>query len=369
MAYGLAAGGGRVTILERGSRCGDQASAAAAGMLAQGAEATEGGPFLALCRLSWGLWPEFASGLARASGVDCELEQSGLLRLATDTAGVERLRLQAEAQRHDGVQVSRVLSPEELRRLLPGLGHKVLAGLHYPQDGHVHSHRVVDALVGACRGLGVAVETDTEVESCSLVRGRPRLTVKGGEARACDFLIVAAGSWSGSLIPGKPGDGSLVEPIRGQIVAVDPGRRLLSQIVYGDHGYLLQKRSGLVLLGSTEERAGFDSWATLAGVADILPAVLDLVPELGQARVAHVWAGLRPRFRDGLPLLGRLEPGCPILMATGHFRNGVLLAPATSQLLVRAVLEGEDPPELRPFSPVGRLGAAAPAHPRPKSRP
>lgn len=354
VAVSLARRGAQVRVLERGLHCGQGASAAAAGMLAEGAEVTEAGPFLELCRASRALWPSWAEELLLTTGVDCELERTGLVRVTSSEEGALRLERQAKWQQSHGFEVSPVLDPSQLAKLVPGLGPSVLAGIHYPNDGHVHSHRVVDALVAACEVHGVAIETETEVTALESRAGRPRLTLTGDRVADGDYLVVCAGSWSGRLLGAAGGAELQVEPVRGQIVAIDPGRPMVPLIVFGDRGYLLQKRSGLVLAGTTEERVGYQPWPTVAGVSGVAAAAAELMPELAGARFADAWAGLRPHATDGRPLLGRLEPGGRVLLATAHYRNGVLLAPITGELIARAVFEGVDPKELAAFSP-GRL--------------
>ncbi|HEY6537732.1 MAG TPA: FAD-dependent oxidoreductase, partial [Candidatus Dormibacteraeota bacterium] len=152
-----------VTVLERAERCGEGASAAAAGMLAAGSEAGEPDAFQALCRAGRQLWPGWAEQLRRDSGIDCELELTGLVRVATTEETARGMDGQARWQREHGLDVSELLDRARLAELVPGLGPAVLAGLHYPGDGHVHSHRMVDALLAACLRLGVTVETGVEV--------------------------------------------------------------------------------------------------------------------------------------------------------------------------------------------------------------
>ncbi|MGC1185025.1 MAG: glycine oxidase ThiO [Candidatus Dormiibacterota bacterium] len=353
IAEALARSGAQVSVLERSASCGQGASGAAAGMLAGGAEATAADPFQQLCQASRQLWPEWAADLEQTSGVDCELELSGLLRVTGSEQGARELERISAWQCEHGVDVSGLLDRAQLAQLVPGLGSLVLAGVHYRQDGHVHTHRLTEALVSACLRRGVIIETETEVTELEIQADRPRLTVSGGRQIEADYLVVCAGSWSGEILPAAAA-GALLEPIRGQMVAFDPGRPLIPMIVFGDHGYLLQKRSGLILAGATEERVGYQPWPTLEGVSQLTTAAADLVPQLRQARFASAWAGLRPHARDGWPLLGRTEMGGSLLLATGHYRNGILLAPVTAALVARAVLEGVDPPELAPFSP-GRL--------------
>jgi glycine oxidase len=351
VALSLARRGARVRILERGPECGQAASAAAAGMLAEGAEVSAEGPFQNLCRQSRALWPKWAAELLAETGVDCELERTGLLRVTCSAEESQRLAGSRGWQLSQGVEVSEPLNLTELRKVLPGLGGSVVSGLRYPGDWHVHSHRVVDALVAACRAHGVEIETDTNAAGLEPGSGRPRLRLHSGEGVEADYVVICAGSWSGGILSAALKKECRVEPVRGQIVALDPRRPLLPLILYGDDGYLLQKRSGLVLVGTTEEHAGYRSWPTAEGVELLIGIACELLPELAEARFAYAWAGLRPHVLDGLPLLGRLEPGGRVLVATAHYRNGVLLAPITGELIARAVMEGEDPPALAAFSP------------------
>ncbi len=351
VALSLARGGARVRILERGPQCGQGASAAAAGMLAEGAEVAAEGPFHNLCRQSRDLWPNWAAELLAETGVDCELERTGLLRVTSSAEVAQRLTASRSWQLSRDVDVSDLMDLAQLREILPGLGGSVVSGLSYPGDWHVHSHRVVDALVAACQAHGVEIDTDTEATTLEPGMGRPRLRLHSGGGAEADYVVISAGSWSGGLLSAALRREFRVEPVRGQIVALDPRRPLLPLILFGDDGYLVQKRSGLVLAGTTEEFAGYRSWPTAEGVELLTGIACELLPELAEARFAYAWAGLRPHVADGLPLLGRLEAGGRVLVATAHYRNGVLLAPITGELIARAVLEGEDPPELAGFSP------------------
>lgn len=365
VAVTLARGGASVTVVELGERCGRGASGAAAGMLAEGAEVKEAGPFLELCRSSRALWTSWADELLATTGVDCELEATGLVRVTTSEDGLPGLLRQRGWQLNHGFDVSPLLDRAQLAQLVPGLGTAAQAGLYYPGDGHVHSHRVIDALVAAAALLGVLIETGLEVTAIEPRPSGARLSLGGGRVLDADYVVVCAGSWSGRLLGTRSSDGQAVEPVRGQVVALEPGRLLLPRIVFGDRGYLLQKRSGLVLVGSTEERVGFQPWPTAAGVAELTAAAAELMPELAQARFASAWAGLRPHSAGGRPLLGRLEAKGQILVATGHHRNGVLLAPITGQLIARSIFEGADPKELAAFSPEGLAQVAAQGRRRP----
>lgn len=351
VALALARAGLGVTVLERDPECGRGTSAAAAGMLAAGVEAGSPGPFFDLCRSSFKLWPEWSAQLQEESEVDCELELGGLLRVTTSAESAIDLGVKRAWQLTQGIEVSELLSLDQLRREVAGLGPDVVAGLVYPNEGHVHSHRVLEALLDACIRLGVRIETSAPVDGVAAEGARPVVHVGGQQRRdlAADYLVLATGTWSPPLLQ-EVGVVVAMEPVRGQMLAISPGGMVLPRIVFGDHGYLLQKRSGLVLAGATEERVGFQPWTTLEGVLQVAAAARRLLPALAPARFAGSWAGLRPFARGG-PLLGRSPASPRVLLATGHHRNGVLLAPITAELITRAVLAGEDPPELAPFSP------------------
>ena len=348
LAWELSKQGLAVTVLEREPECGQGASAAAAGMLAAGVEANAPGPFLDLCRRSSRMWRSWAEELRSDSGVDCELETCGLLRVTTRPESISDLEVRRAWQLTQGINVSDLLSLDQLRAEVPGVSAMVAAGLLYPDEAHVHSHRVTQALELAARRHGARIETGVEVTSLKAEGDRVRATVPGRDLEG-DLAVIAAGSWSGNLLAGLGVEAS-VEPIRGQIAAVCGAPGALPRIVFGDRGYVLQKRSGQVLVGATEEAAGFDAWPTLSGMERLSEIAAELIPALTGARFSNSWAGLRPHSAAG-PLLGRVPTTDRVLRATGHHRNGILLAPVTADLLGRAVLTGTDPPELAAFSP------------------
>jgi len=338
VAWGCARRGARVVILERGAPA-SGASGAAAGMLAPGSEAPEPGPFLDLCRRSLGLWPELAAELLDVAGVDCELDTGGLLRVALDGAEAARIRERATGE---------WLDPDEVADLEPALGPCAGAVLHRG-EGHVHSVRAVEALLAAAAAArGAEVVAGVEVTGC-LPAGGVRLA--DGREVAARAVVLCAGAWSGAVGASLGAPGLPVEPVRGQILAlrgVDPAPRL---VVYaGSRGYAVAKRGGLTLVGATEERAGFDARPTEAGQAWLAGVGARLLRGFATGTAAHVWAGLRPRAPDGLPLLGRL--GERLFAATGHHRNGVLLAPATAEGMASVVLDGVTPPGWEAFDPV-----------------
>jgi glycine oxidase len=352
VAWGCARRGARVVVVERtGPASG--ASGAAAGMLAPEGEAPRPGPFRDLCRQSLELWPALAAELLEEAGGDCQLDTGGLLRVALSDAGAAALRARTRAQRAAGV-AAEWLDPGEVAAAEPALaatsGAALLGG-----EGHVHSVAAVGALLAAAAGRGAEVVTGAEV--VGRLRGGG---VRTGDGRdlAADAVVLCAGAWSGAVAARLGAPGLAVEPVRGQLVGVRGLDPCLRRVAYaGGDGYAVAKRDGTTLVGATEERAGFDARPTEAADAWLRGVGARLLGGFGTATAVHTWVGLRPRAPDGLPLLGRLDGG--LFAATGHFRNGVLLAPATAAGMASLVLDGVTPPGWEAFDPRRAAAQAA----------
>ncbi len=348
VAREVARTGRSVALLERRSETGAEATAAAAGMLAAAAEAHSPGPFFDLARRSASLWPEWAEQLFEESGVDVEYQEAGLLRVTTSAEAVGDLEIRRTWQLAQGMEVSGLLSLEELRQEVPQLGPDVVAGLHYPGVAHVHSHRVAEALAVAGSRAGVRLQLSAEVTAVRPLGDLLEVSV-GAERQLARRVVVATGSWGEEILRGLGVD-LRPEPVRGQMLALCPRGLSLPEIVFGDRGYVLQKRSGLVLAGATEERVGYLAEPTLEGVARLAAMARSLIPELGLAEFSRAWAGLRPFLESG-PVIGPLPQDERVILALGHFRNGILLAPVTAELVRGALDGGLQPAGLTAFSP------------------
>lgn len=316
-ALGLRAQGLRVGVIERGP-LGAEASSAAGGILAPQCEAHAQGPMLELCLRSRALWPAYAAELLARSGVDPAYRDEGTIALAVDADEADALAERIAWQRDAGLPVEE-LGPTALAALEPALGSALLAA-GFPGDHQVDNLRVVRALVEACRRAGV---TFFSGEALAVAEKGGRVTgviVEGAQIEA-PRVVVATGSWSAKL------GCSRVAPVRGQMIelAVEPPFR---HVVFGDGGYVVPRSDGRVLCGSTEEHAGFDKRVTSDGLSRLRARVARLCPSLAETPIARSWSGLRPGTPDGLPLLG---PGAleGLFVATGHFRNGILLLPVT----------------------------------------
>jgi glycine oxidase len=349
VAFELAREGLAVLLLERGELAGE-ASGAAAGMLLPLGESPGPGPFLALARESLALFPALVAEVRERSGIDPEHTVSGALHVAGDPDSAARLAARARALAPFGAQW---LDARETRALEPRLA-RVEGALLARAEAHVRSPLLVRALAGAAASLGARIETGTPC--LRLRRAGERVvgveTPAGPVAAGC--VVLCAGAWSPALAPFP----LPVEPVRGQILSLDSPRPALGSIVVGARCYLVPKRDGSLVVGATEERVGFDARVTAEGMAGLLAAAQDLLPALGACTFRGGWAGLRPSTPDGLPAIGAAPgaPGC--LVAAGHHRNGVLLAPRTSRLVADLVLGKSLPAEAAAFAP-DRFGARA----------
>jgi glycine oxidase len=314
-ALELAQRGAKVCVVDRGDR--GQASWAAAGILGPQSEVNAPSPMLDLCRASYALYPE----LVRKIDKDVGFRACGSLHLAFTESEAAELDAQARWQREAGLRV------EERRH--PG----ARLAVFLPDEGQVDNRKLLAALREACARSSVTFVRD----SCTAL-DRDRLELASGAEVRVRRTVLCAGSWSGGLadLP--------VRPVRGQMLALSAPPP--DCVVFGGGGYLVP-REGRTLVGATSEEAGFDATPSSQGRAWLLGVAAR--HGLENPEVLDHWAGLRPATRDGLPIFGALPGGA--LVATGHFRNGVLLTPITARVVAALVLDEPPPVDLAPFRP------------------
>ena len=369
IAWRLRQRGLTVTLVERGI-AGAEASSAAAGILAPQAEAAAPGPFLSLGLRSRELYPDFVAELCAATGIDVGYRREGTLVLEGVGVNPERaeaavgaLRQRYEWQTQAGLR-ARWLSPAELRELEPALA-GCAAALHLPDDHQVEAPLLVRALAQAAAQAGARFHA-AHVQRILLEGGRARGVVVEGETLYADQVVVAAGSWS-SLVAGGGLPARSVRPMRGQMLELDTRPPVLRHVVFGHvrtgelqvGGYLVPRRDGRIVAGSTMELVGFRKEVTVSGLARLLRLVEGLAPLLGEAEVKRTWAGFRPYTDDGLPVLGP-TPIAGLSLCTGHLRNGILLAPISAEAICATITGAWRVPavDLSPFA-VTRLPAEA----------
>jgi glycine oxidase len=309
-----------VCVLER-ERAGSGASRVAAGILAPDSESEPGHePFVPLARRSLALYPEFVEEL----GADVGFWPSGMLVVAVDGDEVEQIQHEFR-----GLQW---LTSSECRALEPGLATAVRGGLLSEQEASVDPRRLVEALA-----THVDVREGVDVTSVA----RDSVTTATGETIRAGRVVVCAGAWSG--VAGVP-----VRPVKGQVVRLR-GELPAQRMIRTEHVYVVPRQNGEVVLGATVEERGFDTTVTAGAVHDLLREGYRVLPELAELELVDVSAGLRPGSPDNGPLIGEWDDG--VLVATGHYRNGILLAPVTAEAVTALLTDAEPPAEALPFAP------------------
>lgn len=346
----------RITLIER-ARLGAEASSAAAGILAPQAEANQPDEFFHLACTSRDMYPAFAAALREESGTDIELDQTGTLYLAFNENDEAELSHRYRWQTEAGFEVER-FTGADARMFEPCLSPQVRTALRFPRDMQVENRRLVAALASANQRMGVELVTGCDARAIGREGGR----VSGVETSlghiATPNVVIAAGAWSSFLsLPDISSPQIGIEPVRGQMLCFETNPRIAHHVIYSPRGYLVPRHDGRLLAGSTTEFAGFDKNVTTAGVNTLTQHALEIVPSLGNLPLLDSWAGLRPRATDDLPVLGAGADLAGLFYATGHYRNGILLAPVTGDLIADAVVSGINPSPLAPFSPDRFRGA------------
>ncbi|HXW58645.1 MAG TPA: glycine oxidase ThiO [Solirubrobacteraceae bacterium] len=334
--------GASVVLLERDA-AGRGASRVAAGMLAPVAEAefgTAGRRLLELGLRSARMWPAFAADLQDAGGERVGLLATGTLVVARDADEAAELERQLAFRRELGLRAQR-LRASEAREREPALAPTVRLALEAPDDHSVDPRAVLRALVRACEGEGVALREHAAVRELALDRAGARGTgvvLDDGQRVPAGQVVVAAGAWSAE-IGGLPAGARVpVRPVKGQILRLrDPaGPGLVGRVVRFEGGYLVPRADGGYVLGATVEERGFELAPTAGGVYELLRDCHELLPGVSELQIEELCVGLRPGIPDNVPAIG---PGAldGLTWATGHHRNGILLAPLTAELVVGAL--------------------------------
>ena len=361
IAWRLAARGVAVRIFDRGA-AGAGASHAAAGMLAACAEAEPGEEALvALGRESQARWPAFAAELLAASGMDVELRPEGTLLLALTADDQARLTHLLVFQQKLGLPLQWI-SAADTRRREPHLAGKLAGAVFSPEDTQVDNRKLVAALRVAAQAAGASVSEHQPVRAISSRGGRVDGIILGdGTKVPADVVVLAAGAWARSIEGVDPKLRPPVRPIKGQMLALrmNPAAPLLSHVVWAPGAYLVPRRDGRLLVGATVEEKGYDTSLTAGGILTLLEAAWRAVPAIEELAIDEMWVGHRPGSRDDAPILGA-GPIDGLIYASGHHRNGILLAPITADAIARLVLDGAMEALIRPFG-IERFGLLAAA--------
>lgn len=329
-----------LVVVERGEP-GSEASWAAAGMLAPGAEHQEHAAMVKLARASAGLYPGWVAKLAARTSLDLGYRTEGTLLVAFNEAEARVLAgAEGEQLRGDG-----------LRQREPALSARIVAGVYLPDDHQVDNRFLFAALLDATRSAGVEFRTATTVREVLIESGRAvGVRLADGNRLDAGAVVNAAGCWAGQLGP-EAARLAPTRPVRGQMVALRRERPLLRHVVRSARAYLVPRADGRLLVGSTMEDVGYDKSVTPGGLRRLLAGAREMVPAAAAMLFAEAWAGLRPDTPDHRPILGATDVE-DFFVATGHFRNGILLAPVTARLLTEVILGRPPSLPLEPFSPL-----------------
>lgn len=385
----------KVTVIERGE-FGKEASWAAGGILAPQVEADRADQFFELASASRDLYPAFARALQDETGIDVQFEQTGTLYVGFNEDDEQEMRRRFDWQTRAGLRVE-WLSGEDARRLEPDLSPHVRCALRFPDDWQVENRRLISALILANQKLGVELIANCESRLVRIENGhvsgiesgdsislplsacgegvgerfalpatRPPTPPRsrGGESARISIdtptVVISGGAWTPQIRTSATNSSAVqIEPVRGQMLCFQIDPMLARHVIYSSRGYLVPRRDGRLLAGSTSERVGFDKRVTDEGTASIKSMAFEIAPGLESAMVVDSWAGFRPHAPDDLPVLGPTADIDGLFYATGHYRNGILLAPITAEIIAEAVVNRKSSRLLESFSPDRfRLAAA-----------
>ncbi|MCL4460899.1 MAG: glycine oxidase ThiO [Nitrospirae bacterium] len=348
IAWHLRKGPFRVLLVER-SEPGGLATNAAAGILGPLNETSGPGPLLDLMQESLALYPSFVDDVQKASGLSADLVSSGILSVATSPEELKSLTARWQWQQSRGKGLS-FLHSDEIRKEFPDLSPSVLGAIHYPHESHVFAPRLLKGLLGGLSRTSVSFRSGTSIRKIR-PEGNGDLTAEtshGDRIRSRKIVLTPGAYLNEMEIPSPVPP---VIPANGQILSVRiPDFPLRKVVFYPEKGYFVPKLDGTVVIGATEETVGFQTRVTPRGIMEFLAPLEHVCPRLLDAPLQLTWSGLRPKTPDGLPLLGPHPLHSNLIFATGHYRNGILLAPVTGQKIA-ALLQGKDLDDLRPFSP------------------
>jgi glycine oxidase len=339
--------GAAVRVFE-GRTVGAGATQASAGVLAPFIEAPRAGPLLDLAVRSLDMYDTYINELLEEAGVDVEYRRCGTLEVAVDDAAAEGLQRDAALrQLHVAFEW---LDQTGVRGLEPALPEAVRGALFIPIHGYVSARQLIEALSWAALRHGVVLETGRRIAAIQSLADCVEMTAEDGTRWSAAAAVLATGTWVGQLGVDELAARS-VRPVRGQLIRLGWRTEPIRRILWGRDCYIVPNRDGSILVGATVEEVGFDERTTAAGVRDLLDAACEFLPVAWGATFEEARVGLRPATSDGLPIIGPSVVLRGVTYATGHYRNGILLAPVTASLVSDWVLESRVDPLLEPVFP------------------
>lgn len=328
----------KVLMLEKGQLAG-KASGAAAGMIGAQAERNKDSPLFRHARKSRAMFPLLAQELKELSGIDIQLAQNGICKVAETDEEISSLKSVLSVQQNLREDASWI-SSSDLRTRESALSHHIKGAMYIPEDGNVSAPHLSKAFAYAAASLGTEVMERTEVHEILKEKNRViGVQTSKGIFRA-DETIVAGGAWSKQLV-NHMGIKLATYPVKGECFSVNLNVSPIKATIFASNCYIVPKSGGRLVIGATEKANSFDETVRLHGISKLMNAAVKLVPELKNARWEKAWAGIRPQTADGIPYMGRHPLFEGLSIATGHYRNGILLSPITG-LYMAELMDGKD---------------------------
>jgi glycine oxidase len=327
---------------------GREASWASAGILSPAPENPAMISLVPIGRASLAMYPEFIAGVEELSGIETGFRAKGTIEALFSRHAREELNTIVALHRGLGLSAE-AISAKEARELEPALSEEIEAGVLRPDEASVDNRLLVQALLEAARNSTVEIHRGAAVEAVWREGRQCRGAIVNGQRISAKYLVIAAGTFSSQIAGAE--EYAPVRPAKGQMVSLRCEVSSIERVLWSKRVYLVPRNDGRILCGATVEHVGFDKTVTASGVHGNLGAAIDLVPALAGARIEDTWAGLRPDTPDHLPILGPTEIE-GLLIATGHFRSGVLLTPVTAKLIGELVTEKTASLDCERFSPM-----------------
>ncbi len=342
----------KITLIEK-SVCGAESSWAAAGMLGPQADTDEAGEMLEFCLESRRLYPKFAADLITETGIDIELDRNGTLYLAFNDYEIQTLRRRVAWQTKLGLRAEH-LTAQETRRAEPFVSPDVMGGVIFPDDWQVDNRKLLAALRRYAEINGITILENTEIIEVINDNGNILgVRTNSGEITA-GKTVIATGAWTSLIKLGAFPLPVSVRPIRGQMICFRTAKRLFERVIYSSGGYLVPRSDGRILAGATSEDAGFVKETTKVNVEKLRNSAEAIAPSLAGQNIVDTWSGLRPFAADGQPVLGTFAGLDNLFIATAHYRNGILLAPRTAEIIADKIIDGHESVYLEVFG-LGRF--------------
>lgn len=341
---------GKIAVLEKNAVCGSESSNAAAGMLAPQAEADSDSDFLRFACAGRDFYKSFAAEIYDETGIDIELDTSGTLYLAFSEKDLTEIERRFEWQKKSLLAVEKI-SPRDVLTLEPNVSAKNIGGLFFPNDWQVENKKLIQSFLKYAENAAISlINNATAAKISNDADGFLTVDLTDGKSLRAEKVIVTAGAWTSLLSDAADFLKKIgVEPVRGQIVSFEVEPKSFRHVIYSPRSYLVPRRANRILVGATVEKVGFVNETTAEGEIFLRNRAAELAPFLANKKLQAFESGLRPKVSDGLPVLGAVPAVKNLFISAAHYRNGILLAPLTAEIIAEKIVENKNSRFLETF--------------------